>query len=113
MKGKKLGGRAKGTPNKKSVLLDEKAKELGVDPFTILLKFAAGDWEGLGYKNEIFVKETADGKGHSLGYTITPEMRLKAAAEACQYLLAKKKAIELTGGEDAIKIIIEDYSSKK
>lgn len=97
-------GRKKGTPNKATLPLEQKALELGVDPFEILLRFAGGDWKGLGYKSEAYED----------GFTISPEMRLKAASEACQYLLAKKKAIELSNPDNStFRVLIEDYSSKK
>lgn len=91
-KGHKLSpGRTAGVKNKRSLKVIEMASQFDLDPFEILMHIAQGDWEALGYQNEIFVKETADGKGHSLGYTITPEMRLAAAKECAQYLYAKKR----------------------
>ena len=100
-------GRKKGSGNKKSLLVAEKAMELGVDPFEILLKFASADWKALGYKEEYQV--TKDGAR----LTISPEVRLKAASEACQYILPKKKAMEISNGENGFKLIIEDYTTKK
>lgn len=108
---KRYGGRQKGTPNKESLPLEQKAKDLGVDPFDILLKFAAGNWKDLGYENECYFMEKPDG-AVKMGYTITPEMRLKAASEACQYLLPKKKAVELSTAETGIRIIVEDYTNE-
>lgn len=110
----KYGGRKKGTPNKTTLPLEEKARELGVDPFEILLRFAAGDWEGLGYDAEIYHQEKPDGSVR-MGYVITPNMRLTAAGEACQYIYPKRKAVELKGNDDdsaAIQIVIKDYGSK-
>lgn len=89
----RLGGRAKGTPNKNTKALLEKAEELGVDPFEVLLRFAAGDWKGLGYQKpqrqlvsmgRIFYVDV-----------ITPQMRIYAADKACQYLYPKRKAVDL------------------
>jgi hypothetical protein len=79
-----------------------------------LLRFTAGDWKGLGYENECYFVEKPDG-ATKMGYTITPEMRLKAASEACQYLIPKKKAVELSANSDSgvFKMVIEDYTSKK
>ncbi len=94
-KGKKTGGRAKGTPNKPTQTLVDKAQELGCDPFEILLRFAKGDWKGLGYEKETETKFTAAGIEFD-EHVIKPEMRVKAAAEACQYIHAKRKAIEQT-----------------
>jgi len=102
--------RPKGIPNKSTALLEQKAKELGVDPFDILLRFAAGDWQGLGYDNECYVMENAAG-ATKIGYTITPEMRLKAASEACQYILPKRKAMEVTQA-DMIEREVMDIEQK-
>lgn len=92
---KRWGGRAKGTPNASTLPLEAKAKELGVDPFEILLLFAAGDWKALGYQEEqapsSFSKE-----GVVYKYTIDPSVRSKAAAEVCSYLYAKRKALEVS-----------------
>jgi hypothetical protein len=78
-------GRKKGTVNKDSLPLKEKAQALGVDPFEILLHFAAGDWKSLGYE---------DDKNLAGDYIIQPQVRVKAAGDACQYLHPKLKQIE-------------------
>lgn len=90
----KYGGRKKGTPNKTALPLYQKAQELGVDPFVILLLFAKGDWKGLGYESATKMRS---GKNGEVIYEdiIGPDHRLKAAAEACQYLHSKRKAIEV------------------
>ncbi len=90
----KAGGRKKGTPNKKTEALLDKAKALGIDPFEVVLLFAKGDWKSLGYDNECWFKETAEGEV-KMGYVIPPELRAKMAADACQYLHPKRKAIEI------------------
>lgn len=104
-------GRKKGTPNKDTLPIEQKALDLGVDPFQILLHFAGGNWKALGYENECYFTEKADG-AVKMGYVISPEMRCKAASEACQYLLPKKKAIELSTADTGIKIVVEDYSTE-
>lgn len=71
----------------------QKAHELGIDPFEILLLFAAERYEALGYSERTTSKETQDGKVYEI-WTISPEMRLQAAKEATQYLLPKRKATE-------------------
>lgn len=88
-------GRPKGTPNFQTKPLLEIAEKLGCNPFEILLHFAKGDWEALGYDNSVYVRESSDGTTTTLGYTITPEVRAKAAIEACKYLFPQKKAIQL------------------
>lgn len=93
----KYGGRQKGTPNKKTVALQEIAARLDVDPFEIVLLFAKGDFITLGIGE------------------VTPEQRLKAAIEASSYLHPKRKAIEHTGEgggaiQGEIKLTIRDYT---
>jgi hypothetical protein len=75
-------GRKKGTPNKDKLPLQQKAEELGVDPFQILLLFAKGDVAALGIE------------------VITADQRLRAASEACQYLYPKRKAIQVDQDTD-------------
>lgn len=83
-------GRKKGTPNKRNLMVKEIAIKIGVDPFEILMKIAAGDWKGLGYTSEVYFTEKPDG-AVKMGYTITPEMRLQAAKEATQYIYSKRR----------------------
>lgn len=74
-------GRPKGSKNKKDRDVFKKAEELGVDPFEVLLLFAKGDADALGY----------------VGGKVPMDMRLSAAKDACTYLYSKKKAITLSG----------------
>lgn len=76
---KKVGGRTKGTPNKKTTHLQETADLLSVDPFAYLLLIIKGDWKTLKVSPE----------------QITLDLRFKATSEACQYLYPKRKAIEI------------------
>lgn len=87
-------GRKKGTPNKDVLPLEQKAQELGVDPFEILLHFASGNWKALGYDAETRTYFTAAGI-EAEEPIIKPEHRLKAATEACSYIHAKRKAVEM------------------
>lgn len=92
---KTLGsGRRKGTPNTDTLPLEKKAKQLKVDPFEILLHFAKGDWDALGYPSPTRLIVTKSGAKFEVD-VITPEHRLKAASEACQYLHPKRKAIQV------------------
>lgn len=93
--GKKTGGRAAGALNKHKAELREKAAALGVDPFEILLLFAKGDWEALGYDEEFIERHGKDFTNYE--YVIDPAVRAKCATEATQYLEPKRKAIELSG----------------
>lgn len=91
----KFGGRKKGTPNKKSTLIEEKCKELGCDPAEILMRFCLNDEKGLGYTGPRI--KMAPGGVVIEEPWITSEMRLKAASELMEYLYAKRKAVEVTG----------------
>ena len=112
MKGKKTGGKVKGSKNWKTVLVEETARRLGCDPFAVIVRFCNGDWKGLGYENECFFVEKPDG-ATIMRYVITPEMRLDAAKTAVKYLYAQKQSVALTTEKDGIKIEIVDYSKDK
>jgi hypothetical protein len=105
-------GRKKGTPNKLTQDLMAKCDELGVDPFEVLLHFAKGDWKTLGYETETRLVSTSE-HGDIYENTITPELRAKAAKDACEYLFPKRKAIEHSGALDmGIKNIVDDLTTK-
>ena len=103
-------GRPKGSKNIKSFQAEELAKKLGVDPLEILLRFAAGDWKGLGYDSSVEVKESDDGQTF-IKYTISPELRANSADKASKYLYSAKQAVQVSG-ELGIKVIIEDFLKK-
>lgn len=99
-KGNKIGtGRPKGAKNKRTLMIEVIAERFQQDPFEILMKFALGDWKGLGYDNETYVMENAQG-ATKIGYTISPEMRLSATKECCQYLYPKMKQLEIPEEEE-------------
>ena len=102
----RLGGRKKGTPNKDKKTLQDKALELGKDPFEILCHFANGDWKALGYKSK--TKKVSAGYGRIVEEErIDESLRLTAAKEACQYIHAKRKAVELSGkSEEAVEVTL-------
>ena len=93
-------GRRKGIPNRDTVLLQEKASEIGVNPFEILLLFAKGDYKALGYKQE-FITKIAQGIPFK-EYTIDPKTRAMCAEKACHYLYPKRKSIEIKQDEDSV-----------
>ncbi len=94
-KGVRNGGRQKGTKNKVNQTLNERAAALGVDPFEILLKFAAEDWKGLGYDDRTTTSYTNAGIEFE-EFIIKPELRGHCAKEACKYLHAQRKHVEAT-----------------
>jgi hypothetical protein len=89
-------GRKKGTPNRKTHEAQELAKKLGIDPFEILLHFAAGNWEKLGYTSPRRIVSAGMGVTIEIDQ-ISPEMRVKAALEASKYVRPVLKAIEWKG----------------
>lgn len=99
-------GRKKGTPNKNSLPLMEKAQKLGVDPFEVLLMFCKGDWDGLGYFSSTITKFGKGGETYEVD-TVTADQRLKAAAEACKYLYPTLKSTEGT-----VKVVTNDRPLK-
>lgn len=90
-------GRKKGAINKKNVELRERAAKLGIDPFEVLLRFAAGHWEELGYKSEMIVTGYSQAGDAVEDYTITAALRQKSAKDLCEYLYPKLKAVEHSG----------------
>lgn len=113
-KGKRTGGRAKGTPNKRTQDLLQKTEELGVDPFEILLHFAAGNWEELGYDSPTRQIVAQGGEVIDID-TIPPELRQKAAHDACPYLFPKRKAVDMSFGEDqgSITVTFNEHKPKE
>lgn len=96
-KGNKLAvgkGRPVGSVNKRTLEVEQLCEKHDCNPLEILLMFAKGDWEGLGYDASVYISESDDGTSTKLGYVISPELRVQAAKEACQYLMPKKKSIE-------------------
>lgn len=113
-KGKpKTGGMKKGFKFPETLNAEAIARELNCDPFEVLIRFTAGDWEGLGYDSPEVTKVLKDG-GTIMVERITPEMRLTAAKEAVRYLYPQRKAIEMSTDEQkGFAIVIKDYTSTK
>ena len=107
----KYGGRIKGSVNLKTEYLHHMAMELDIHPFKVLLQFAAGDWKSLGYKAETVFKQYGESVNEEL--TISPELRMSAAAKACEYLYPKRKAVEHTLSEETVTHITRNVISKQ
>ena len=105
-------GRKKGSKNLKSFNAEILAHQLGVDPVEILLRFADGDWKGLGYKSQTTIAYTGQGIEYEK-YEIEAETRMLAAKEAAKYLYSPKKIIEVSPGAEGFNINLYDYTSKK
>lgn len=114
---KKGGGRKKGVPNKRSQTLIDRAKELGKDPFDILMYYANADWKALGYTKSTTTKYSMIGTAYEVE-TITDDQRIHAAKEACQYIHPKRKSIDissvnpfLTGDKIEVNLTWDDEES--
>lgn len=90
-----MAGSRKGIPNKDTRELLQKAFDLDVDPFEILLLYAKRDWVGLGYPSERIKKMTMSGEVVEVD-VISPELQLSAAEKACAYLYPKRKSVEVS-----------------
>lgn len=75
------------------------AEEMGICPFTMLLHAVAGNYQAFGYDKPTIIKMSKDGVYEE--EVLPVPLRLMAAKEAAQYLYPKKKAIEISGAEDA------------
>jgi hypothetical protein len=84
-------GRKPGTPNRATREAQELADQLGINPFEVLLRFAAGDTDALGLKPYV------DGKGRHRDPAVPLDLRMQAAAAASRFLLPQLKAVEMTG----------------
>src|ERR1700690_2536344 len=102
-------GRPKGSITKNLSTVEYLACKLGIDPMEIVMKFAAGDWKGLGFEADRYEIETPSGNVKQV-FVITPNMRLDAAKEASKYIHSQKKAVEISSPEgEGFKIIVTDY----
>lgn len=105
-------GRPKGSLNRRTILVEEIAARFKIDPFEVLMMVAAGDWEGLGFDAASKVSYTSAGIEFEEP-NIKLSDRVQAAKEASKYLYSQKQAVALSAGLDGIKIVIEDYATRK
>lgn len=112
MKGKKTGGRVKGSINKRNLQVEEIAAQFNIDPFEVLMMVAAGDWEGLGYDAATRTSFAASGIEFEEP-VIKLSDRVQAAKEASKYLYSQKQSVALSTGDQGIKIEVIDYTSLK
>ncbi len=94
----RIGGRQKGTPNKRTFDARALAEKIGVDPLEVLLMAAKRDWKGLGYKSSFTKKLSNTGAAIKVD-TIDPYLQIQAAKEAAKFLYPSLKAIEIKGSE--------------
>lgn len=108
-KREKTGGRTKGTPNKATLRTNDIAERLDVDPFEVLLRFAANDHDGLGYDK---TRTVVTKNGEFEVDTISPELRQKAAKDACEYLYPKRRSVDSSGKEDNLAETFEQFLTR-
>ncbi len=97
-KGKKTGGRKKGTPNKATADIEAKLTALGCDPIEGLARIANGEPIKCGITTLAGYQEVE--------VRPTLAQQLKARAELAEYVAPKRKAVEHSGSigshEDAL-----------
>lgn len=98
----KSGGRTKGTPNKSTAEAQELADRLGINPLEVILLFAGGKWEELGYDSSTITKFV--GENVVVEPVISPELRQKSAKDACEYIYAKRKSIDVVSGGESLRM---------
>lgn len=93
-------GRGKGVLSKKTYEARAIADRLDCDPLEILLLFAKGDWKTLGYPERTVTKFF--GESMVTEDVITPELRQKSAKDACVYIYAQLKSVDVVSGGQAM-----------
>lgn len=83
-----------------------------LDPFEVLLMVAAGDWESLGFEAKSKISYTNAGIEFEEP-NIKLNDRVQAAKEAAKYLYSQRQSVAISTGDSGIRIIIDDFISKK
>jgi len=105
-------GRPKGSKNIRSFDAEILAAKLGVDPVEFMLTVIKGDWKKLGFDAPTKTSFTAAGIEFEEP-NIPFKDRVTCAVAVAKYLYPQKQAVTLSGeGQQAIKIVIEDYQAK-
>ena len=104
---KKFGGRKRGTPNKASLAALDIASSLNFNPFEILCHIAQNNWEALGYSSATVTRFSIDGSQYEVPI-ITMDHRLRAAADAVEYLMPRRKPIEFNPEKEAREANLEN-----
>ena len=106
-------GRQKGTPNKRTEVIEEIAQRLGVVPFEVLCMIVGDKWKELGATP--LIKKETDNEGNVIKVIeyspITVDQRMYAAREACKYLYPQKRAIVFSDDKPLV-VRVEDYTTK-
>lgn len=109
--GGRRGGRAPGTPNKRSVETAERLAALGCDPIEAMAKIVIMDALKMaieaGYIAADVAKADPVAAREKACALYPPELRAKMASELAQYVAPKRKAIEHSGaGGEPLKLEI-------
>ena len=102
----KIGGRQKGTPNKRTVEVLALLDKMKCSPIELLAQIVNAS-----IKQEIIVRDN-EGKPHKVIMPPTLDQRLSAARELAQYVAPKRKAVELTGDGGPLEIVIKTLKGK-
>lgn len=105
-------GRPPGAKNKRTLKVEEIASKFKLDPFEVLMMVVNNDWKGLGFDAPHKISYTQAGIEFEEPHIKMPE-RVHAAREASKYLYSQKKAVELSTGNEGIRIEIVDYTTMK
>lgn len=94
-------GRTKGTPNKRTVEVQERLASLGCDPIKAMALIVCQDALKLavdaGYITQEAANEDPVGSRERACELYPPELRAKMASELAQYVAPKRKAVEHSG----------------
>lgn len=108
-KGRKTGGRVKGSITKRSFIAEEIASRFDLDPIEVLLMVSSGDWKGLGFDAPAKISYTSAGIEFEEP-NIKLSDRVQAAKEVAKYLYPQRQSVALSSPDDSsIKIEIVDY----
>lgn len=90
----KVGGRVKGTPNKKTEWIFELCEKLEFDPVETLIYIAKGDWQKLGYKSEVLIKSGFQG-AITEELVVSMDHRTDAAKHLMKFMYPTRKAVDI------------------
>ena len=103
--------RQKGAKNKKTFHVEEMAAQYKIQPFDFMMAVINGDYKKLGYDSPTKISYSPAGIEFE-EERLPIQMKVSCAEKASKYLYSAKQAIEVSGGEKAIEIVITDYTKK-
>jgi hypothetical protein len=106
--------RPKGSKNKHSFQVEEIAHRFQMEPFEFAMHVMNGNWKELGYDSQYKTILTDGGEQAVVDENVIKlENRIKCAEFASKYLYSPKQAVDPKTGDTSIRMIFEDYTSKK